>query len=82
MFVRDGGGDFGYGYIGDGGGCLLRSSGEIFHFLKPQKADVNDLNVLSASLGPTIDGEPVFGMINRVVGDLVIVGTDGVFDKV
>jgi serine/threonine protein phosphatase PrpC len=71
----------GYAYIGDGGGCIVRTSGEILHFLKPQKADPNSPNILAASLGPCMEGEPVVGKLDRKTDDLVIVGTDGVFDR-
>jgi serine/threonine protein phosphatase PrpC len=69
----------GYAYIGDGGGMLLRSSGEVERFLKPQKGE--SINVLTASLGPEMDGGPVSGTLTRQDGDLLIVGTDGVFDR-
>ena len=69
----------GYAYIGDGGGVLLRSSGQIERFLEPQKGE--SLNVLRASLGPEMDGGPVSGTLARQEGDLLIVGTDGVFDR-
>jgi len=72
----------GYAYIGDGGGCVVRASGAVESFLTPQKASPLALNVLAASLGPSIEGEFVTGTIKRMPGDLVIVGTDGVFDRV
>jgi serine/threonine protein phosphatase PrpC len=71
-----------YAYIGDGGGCVVRASGAVESFLTPQKASPLALNVLAASLGPSIEGEFVTGTIKRMAGDLVIVGTDGVFDRV
>jgi serine/threonine protein phosphatase PrpC len=74
--------DLGYAYIGDGGGCVVRASGAVESFLTPQKASPLALNVLAASLGPSIEGEFVMGTIKRMPGDLVIVGTDGVFDRV
>lgn len=74
--------EFGFGYIGDGGGRLVRCSGEIINFLHPQKASGNALNVLAASLGPKVEGEPVTGVLERCPGDFLMVGTDGVFDRV
>lgn len=74
--------EIGYAYIGDGGGCVVRASGEIERFLVPQKADDLGMNVLAASLGPTTDGEFVAGTIKRAAGDLVLVGSDGVFDRI
>ena len=72
----------GYSYIGDGGGCVVSVTGEVNRFLDPQKASDSAMNVLAASLGPMMEGDPVTGMIDRRAGDIVIVGTDGVFDRV
>jgi serine/threonine protein phosphatase PrpC len=71
-----------YAYIGDGGGCVVRASGAIERFLTPQKVNELAMNVLAASLGPTVEGEFVTGTIKRMPGDLILVGTDGVFDRV
>ncbi len=71
--------EFSFAYIGDGGGWVQRASGVLESFLVPQRIE---RNVLSASLGPDIQGEPVAGHMERVPGDLLIVGTDGVFDSV
>lgn len=72
----------GYAYMGDGGGCVVTSTGKINHFLDPQRAGSSATNVLAASLGPMTEGEPVSGAMKRELGDLLIVGTDGVFDRV
>ncbi len=74
--------EIGYAYIGDGGGCVVHSSGEVHHFLKPQKANEFAMNILAASLGPMTEGEPVAGFLKRSTGDVLIVGTDGIFDRV
>jgi serine/threonine protein phosphatase PrpC len=74
--------EVGYAYIGDGGGWVVRPSGEVQRFLQPQKASEFGDNVLAASLGPTMEGEPVVGVLPRGAGDLLVVGTDGVFDRV
>lgn len=74
--------EIGYSYIGDGGGCVVKASGEVNHFLAPQKASGLGLNVLAASLGPMMEGDPVSGVLNRDPGDFYIVGTDGIFDRV
>lgn len=74
--------EIGYAYIGDGGGCVVHSSGKVHHFLNPQKADEFALNILAASLGPITEGEPVVGVLKRSAGDLLVVGTDGIFDRV
>ncbi|MCX6833518.1 MAG: protein phosphatase 2C domain-containing protein [candidate division Zixibacteria bacterium] len=73
--------EIGYAYIGDGGGCIYRNGGKVLHFLQPQKADIYTPNVLAASLGPVTQGCPVTGKIARLEGDLVVIGTDGVFDR-
>lgn len=74
--------EVGFAYIGDGGGCVVRSNGDVNRFLDPQKAGDFAMNVLAASLGPLMEGEPVSGVMKREAGDLLIVGTDGVFDRV
>lgn len=38
--------------------------------------------MLAASLGPAMQGEPVVGKMPRLPGDFLLVGTDGVFDRV
>ena len=74
--------EVGYAYIGDGGGCVVQSNGEVKHFLEPQKANGHAMNVLAASLGPSMEGEPVSGVLKREAGDILLVGTDGIFDRV
>jgi serine/threonine protein phosphatase PrpC len=74
--------DYTWGYIGDGGIQVLRSDGNCENILKPQKADRENSNVLAASLGPRVQGHPVFGCTPRRDGDLLLCGTDGVFDRV
>lgn len=74
--------DVAFCFIGDGGGCIMRTSGAVEHFLTPQKASPDQPNVLAASLGPQMEGEPVVGTIQRNPGDLILVGTDGIFDRV
>jgi len=71
---------YAYAYIGDGGGCVLRRDGSVESFVDPQKAG-GATNVLAASLGPAQMGSPVAGTLARNKGDLLIVGTDGVFDR-
>lgn len=74
--------ELGYAYIGDGGGCVVKPCGEVHRFLDPHKANDFAMNVLSASLGPLMEGEPATGVLKRQPGDILIVGTDGVFDRV
>jgi len=72
---------YGIAYAGDGGGLILRASGKSENFLKPQK--VNSIqNLLATSLGPTIVGEPVSLTVDRLPGDVLMAGTDGIFDRV
>ena len=76
--------DIGYAYIGDGGGYVIHKFDDITRFLKPQKAQDLGLNVLAGSLGPVTINEPISGVIERKQGypDLILVGTDGLFDRV
>ncbi len=71
-----------WGYIGDGGLIILRSTGIEEHLLIPQKIDPNIPNILAASLGPNMQGAPIFGKTQRCPGDLLLCGTDGIFDRV
>ena len=72
---------YGYAYIGDGKGCVLRTTGTLDEFLMPQRASSDAPNVLAACLGPRILGAAVSGLLARHPGDLLIVGTDGVFTE-
>lgn len=72
--------EIGYCYIGDGGGYILRQSGEIIKFLEPQKGAA--ANILAASLGPVMEGQPCSGTLPRFPGDFLVMGSDGVFDYV
>jgi serine/threonine protein phosphatase PrpC len=75
-------GKYGFAYIGDGGGTVIRNGKSAESFLVPQKADPNMLNVLAASLGPVTEGKPESGSMPRRSGDLLLAGTDGIFDYV
>jgi serine/threonine protein phosphatase PrpC len=72
---------YGYVYLGDGGGVVLRQSGAPDSFLVPQKVD-GVANIVAGSLGPVIQGSPVVGRVARRAGDALLIGTDGVFDRV
>jgi serine/threonine protein phosphatase PrpC len=72
---------YGFCYLGDGGGVVVRQTGAIDAFLVPQKAD-GIANVVAGSLGPVIHGTPVVGKLPRQGGDNLFIGTDGVFDRV
>jgi len=71
----------GYAYIGDGGGCVRRAAGHVEHFVEPMKAQPGS-NAIYGSLGPQLDGEIASGSLAVHPGDLVLAGTDGVFDRV
>ena len=73
--------EVGYAYIGDGGGYVVKTIGEAHRFLVPHKASGFAANVLAASLGPRMEGEPATGVFRRSPGDLLLVGTDGIFDR-
>lgn len=73
--------EVGFAYIGDGGGKIIRaSSGEVLQFLIPQKGDMP--NQVTGSLGLDMQGTPVSGSVRRSPGDLILMGTDGVFDRI
>jgi len=71
---------YAFAYIGDGGGVIVHKSGNAEKFLFAQKAMEDMANVLAASLGPDMEGTPALGCIPCYPGDLLICGTDGVFD--
>ncbi len=73
---------YAFAYIGDGGIWCLRANGTLEKLLIPQKADAQIANVLAASLGPVTQGEPVLGGSPRGENELLLAGTDGVFDRV
>ena len=69
-----------FGYSGDGGLQRISSSGEIENLLIPQQGEVQSL--LTGSLGPVHAGDPVFGEAPRHQGDLLAIGSDGIWDRV
>jgi serine/threonine protein phosphatase PrpC len=72
--------EVGFCHIGDGGGVVLRSSGTMESFIHPQKGD--QPNVLTGWLGPVMGGRPVAGTLRRDPGDFIVIGSDGIFDRV
>lgn len=72
---------YGYAYIGDGKGCILRATGRAEAFLIPQRDAADAACVIAACLGPKQLGSPVTGTLPRLPGDLLIVGTDGAFSE-
>lgn len=73
---------FYWGYIGDGALRVISSTGDHFECMAAHRSNPLITNVLAASLGPTIHGKPSFGNKKRERGDVLIAGTDGVFDRV
>lgn len=73
---------YAFAYAGDGGGVVVRKNGVVEKFLFPQKVDLDVPNVLATSLGPYLEGEPASGAVPRYPGDLLLVGTDGIWDYV
>ncbi len=71
-----------WGYQSDGGIWIRRRNGSLEKLMIPQKASGCQQNILAASLGPDIQGRPRLGKTERKKGDLLFVGTDGVFDRV
>ncbi len=71
---------FHFAYIGDGGIFLVRSGGAFETLMAPQKAG-EELNRLAASLGPFLHGAPVLGSVTREPGDLLVLASDGVADR-
>lgn len=69
------------GYCGDGGACILRENGEIENMLQPQKQEGTQ-NILTSTLGAEMMGQPEILRMERQAGDLVLAGTDGIFDRV
>lgn len=71
------------GYIGDGGAVLIRpTDGTEESVLQPMKAVGGSPNILGAVLGPQMIGEPSINTIQRSHGDLLLMGTDGIWDYV
>ncbi len=72
---------YGYAYLGDGGGIVVRHGGRVDGFLVPHKAN-GIANVVTGSLGPVLQGTPAVGTLPRQPGDSLVIGTDGVFDRI
>lgn len=68
------------GWIGDGGVSLHRQTGHWEELMVPHKGEYQ--NILEASLGPTQDGTPSFKQAERLAGDHLYMGSDGIFDVV
>jgi serine/threonine protein phosphatase PrpC len=72
----------GFAYLGDGGGCVRRAdTGQVESFVTPMKAAPGSSTIVG-SLGPVLEGEPRTGCVRVGPGDLVLLGTDGIFDRV
>ena len=72
-----------WGYIGDGAIKTINpSNGNTINRMQAHRADENATNILAASLGPIPHGNPTYGSMRRKAGDILLMGTDGVFDRV
>jgi serine/threonine protein phosphatase PrpC len=74
--------EFHWGYIGDGALKVINARGQKHECMMAHRSDSTATNVLNASLGPTLHGTPQFGRRPRKPGDVLLAGTDGVFDRV
>lgn len=72
--------ELGIAYIGDGGALIVRADGQVEQLMTPQKANAS--NVLAASLGPSMEGGPLSGRVTLCGGEVIVLGSDGVFDRV
>jgi serine/threonine protein phosphatase PrpC len=72
---------YGYAYIGDGKGYIIRSNGTPEQFLIPQREAGTPSNLIAACLGPHLLGAPITGALSRQSGDFLVVGTDGIFSE-
>lgn len=73
-------GEYVVGAIGDGAALVRRADGTIEPMMQAQKAGAQ--NVLAASLGPETDGDLTLRVHARRAGDVVILATDGIADRV
>jgi serine/threonine protein phosphatase PrpC len=72
---------YGFAHVGDGRGCVLRETGSLEHFVLAQRGENDGPHVISACLGPNLLGSPRHGLLPRASGDLLVVGSDGVFSE-
>jgi serine/threonine protein phosphatase PrpC len=70
---------YAWGYLGDGAIVLRRADGRILELMRPQRRP-GARSIVSGCLGPGAEGEPEFGVTPREPGDLLLLGTDGLFD--
>lgn len=72
--------DYVVGAQGDGGAWAQRASGITVTLMKPAKGDAS--NIVTASLGPAPEGQVEITTKRRMKGDLLVVCSDGVADRV
>lgn len=68
------------GAQGDGGAWVLRGSGLTMPLMTPAKGGA--ANIVAASLGPTTEGRVEIATTAREPGDLLVVCSDGVADRI
>ena len=72
-----------YAYAGDGFGISISGlPGEprIYPWLEPQKG--NSPSEVACSLGPNLEGTPRRGLLERIPGEMMVLGSDGIGDRV
>lgn len=68
--------------IGDSKFIVVRKDGKVEVLVEPQRVPGRPLNELAASLGPVIDGNPQSSSLPVLPGDLLIGGSDGLWNIV
>jgi len=68
--------------IGDSKFIVVRKDGKVEVLVEPQRVPGAPLNELAASLGPVIDGDPQSSSLPVLSGDLLIGGSDGLWNIV
>lgn len=72
---------FACAYLGDGGACVVRADGAVEPIMVAQKGTSS--NLVGGCLGPRgVDGTIETREVARRAGDVAVVGSDGVFDRV
>ncbi len=69
-------------HCGDGGAKRITQSGGIDSLLSPQRDDQEHPELLTSSLGPLPQGSPATHSVFREPGDILTLGSDGLWDRV
>lgn len=68
------------GYLGDGGAVILRENESQLQLLFPHRGEQQ--NIVHSSLGPAQEGSAIISWVPRKPQDLLILSSDGVWDRV